>query len=111
TASSPPRPIGSPLRHGPHPTASRIAVSPRSSKPGPPMPSAGPAPTSPICSRSPPMAENMEAVVERVDGFVARWEARMGFGAQTSDLIYSVSVHGFEGMAELNASDLRALLS
>jgi hypothetical protein len=46
----------------------------------------------------------------RIDGFVQRWEARMGTGAQTGDTIYCVSVRGFDGMAELRASDLRALL-
>lgn len=48
---------------------------------------------------------------ERVDQFTRRWEARMGFGAQTGDAIYSVTVHGFDGEAELLASDLRALLA
>ena len=55
--------------------------------------------------------EERERAVERVDGFVQRWGARIGFGAQTSDLIYAVTVHGFDGEAELCASDLRALLS
>ena len=55
--------------------------------------------------------EELERAVERVDGFVQRWEARIGFGAQTGDLIYAVTAHGFSGDAELRASDLRALLS
>jgi hypothetical protein len=46
----------------------------------------------------------------RIDGFVRRWEARMGTGAQTGDAIYCVTVTGFDGEAELRASDLRALL-
>lgn len=47
---------------------------------------------------------------ERVDQFARRWEARMGCGAATGDTIYCVTVHGFDGEAELKASDLRALL-
>jgi hypothetical protein len=34
----------------------------------------------------------------------------MGTGAQTGDAIYCVTVTGFDGEAELRASDLRALL-
>jgi len=49
--------------------------------------------------------------VERLRGFADRWEARIGFGAQTGDLIYAVTVHGFDGDAELRASDLRTVLS
>ena len=46
----------------------------------------------------------------RIDGFVQRWEARMGTGAQTGDTIYCVTVTGFDGEAELRASGLRDLL-
>jgi hypothetical protein len=52
--------------------------------------------------------DELERAVERVDGFVQRWESRMGFRAQTGDMIYAVTVHGFDGEAELCASDLRA---
>jgi hypothetical protein len=52
-----------------------------------------------------------ERAVAAVDGFVQRWEARIGFGAATSDLIYAVTVHGFDGDAELCASDLRLILA
>ena len=48
---------------------------------------------------------------ERVNAFAKRWDARIGFGAQTSDLIYAITVHGFDGDAELRASDLREILS
>jgi hypothetical protein len=34
----------------------------------------------------------------------------MGIGAQTGDTIYCVTVNGFDGEAELRASDIRALL-
>jgi len=55
--------------------------------------------------------DDLEKAVAAVDGFVQRWESRIGTGAQTSDTIYCVTVNGFEGEAELRASDLRLILS
>lgn len=55
--------------------------------------------------------DELGRAVEAVDGFVQRWEARIGFGAQTSDRTYAVIVHGFDGDAELRASDLRLILT
>ena len=57
------------------------------------------------------MTDELERAVAAVDGFVQRWESRIGTGAQTGDTIYCVTVNGFEGEAELCASDLRIILA
>jgi len=57
------------------------------------------------------MTNDLETAVAAVDAFVQRWESRIGTGAQTGDTIYCVTVNGFDGEAELRASDLRLILS
>lgn len=49
--------------------------------------------------------------MNRVEAFVRQWEARIGYGSQATDRITSVEVTGFGGPADLNCSDLRALIT